>query len=846
MWVKSANIARMLSVVSILILVIVCTNTYRGMVRSDESYQMATHHQRMTDALATFIIHIQDAELGQRGFLLTDDSTYLRHFDQSAQSASTSIDTIQRLAIDELIVQKDVKALKDLADAKLEALWRAIGVQKTAGLEAALEVLKTDSGGQLLKELRTLEDTMSQHQQSLLTQYLQQANSEMTNALAYGVAGTVVSAIFFLAACLIISTVLLQSKRNESLLVESQTLLRQILAAHPTDNYLIAPDGHILEESHQTDSPVNTANSSNWKLRTYKALIQRFNASSPADTQAVESAIEAILASSEDQFRRNLVADVGGETLHLSLHARQLTINRQAHVLLCVADESESARARESAQLNEEMFRLAMDNTPIGMALVSLQGEWIRVNNAVCEIVGYSEEELLVTDFQTITHPDDLDKDLSLLNSVLNREIDQYHIEKRYIRKNGEYVWILLSVSLVRDSADNPLYFISQIQDIDARKKSESEISMSKERLELALRGGELGTWDWNVPDGTTHFDERWAEMLGYSVAELAPDVSTWENSVHPEDRDSVVEQLEAHFRSETESYQAEHRLLHKDGSWVWVLTKGKVIARDISGAPQRVCGTHLDITLQKNAQESLATFSKELERSNQELEDFAYIASHDLKEPLRGIRNYASFLLEDYEDKLDDDGKDKLHTLVKLTGRLGDFIDALLHYSKVGRSEFALQPINFHDETIRIIESLEGWIEEQNGHVTALDSLPSALGHPVLAAEIFRNLITNGIKYNRSDQKEIVVGAESGADGKPIFYVRDNGVGIPEKHQAMVFKIFKRLHGRDEYGGGTGAGLSITQKIVHRHGGRIWLESEEGVGTTFYFTLHDDGKPQE
>lgn len=502
--------------------------------------------------------------------------------------------------------------------------------------------------------------------------------------------------------------------------------------------------------------------------------------------------------------------------------------------------------ALEAARMSEEMFRLAMNNAPIGMALVSPEGKWLRVNRAICELVGYSEEELLVTDFQTITHPEDLDKDLAHLQRMLRREIDFYHMEKRYIRKNGEHVWILLSVSLVWDNEDKPRYFISQIQDIDARKKAEAALQISKERLELALQAGQLGTWDWDVLADEVHYDTRWAEMLGYQLAELAPLRATWEKAIHPDDKASVMAALEAHLQGETETYEAEHRLQHKDGRWVWILTKGKVIERDQNGKPLRLCGTHLDVTLQRHAQEELAAFARALERSNKELEDFAHIASHDLKEPLRGIRNYSTFLLEDYEDVLDEDGQNKLHTLVRLTSRLEDLIEELLHYSRVGRTEIALQPVNLHEAVTDIVDSIAGWLEEYNGHVIVEDSLPTTHCHQVLAAEVFRNLITNGIKYNDSERKQVEVGALHHEDGRTVFFVRDNGIGIASRHNETIFRIFKRLHGRDKFGGGTGAGLSITQKIVRRHGGRIWLESEVGQATTFFFTLQDDGKSTE
>ena len=227
-----------------------------------------------------------------------------------------------------------------------------------------------------------------------------------------------------------------------------------------------------------------------------------------------------------------------------------------------------------------------------------------------------------------------------------------------------------------------------------------------------------------------------------------------------------------------------------------------------------------------------------ELGRSNQELDDFARVASHDLKEPLRGIRNYASFLLEDYEDKLDEEGKAKLHTLGKLSERLTTFINDLLEMSRVGRIELQRKSCKSAQIVDDVLSTLAPWLEDENVTVQVSKDMPVVKCHAVMIDQVFRNLIANGVKYNASVEKRIKIDWRKDRDMGIVFSVEDNGIGIPERHADNVFTVFKRLHGRDEYGGGTGAGLSIAKKIVERHGGSIWLESEEGSGSTFYFAL--------
>jgi signal transduction histidine kinase len=261
------------------------------------------------------------------------------------------------------------------------------------------------------------------------------------------------------------------------------------------------------------------------------------------------------------------------------------------------------------------------------------------------------------------------------------------------------------------------------------------------------------------------------------------------------------------------------------------------------------------ELAERRKAERRLAAANAELSQSNQELDDFAYIASHDLKEPLRGIHNFSVFLLEDYADRLDDDGRAKLLTLTRLSRRMEDLIDSLLQFSRVGRIDLALDLVDLNETLEGVLESLQVQLAETATEVRIPQPLPSVRCDRVRVGEIFGNLVSNALKYNDKERRWIEIGtlpapSRPDLDGTsaavppaplpppPVFYVRDNGIGIPEKHHEAVFRIFKRLHGRDRFGGGTGAGLTIVKKLVERHHGRIWLESQPGIGTTFYFTL--------
>lgn len=235
---------------------------------------------------------------------------------------------------------------------------------------------------------------------------------------------------------------------------------------------------------------------------------------------------------------------------------------------------------------------------------------------------------------------------------------------------------------------------------------------------------------------------------------------------------------------------------------------------------------------------EKLVNLTEELQKSNKELDDFAYIASHDLREPLRGINNYANFLLEDYFDQLEDEGKDMLTTLIRLTNRLENFIDSLLFFSRLGRTSMEYQAVSIEEILKDAISSFEFTIKERPTVIKVLENQPIIYCDPLRTAVIFKNLIGNALKYNDKAERYIEIGYLDKKSSRTIFYVKDNGIGILEKHLKSIFLIFKRLHPRDKFGGGTGAGLTITKKCVALQGGKIWVESNQNEGTTFFFTI--------
>jgi two-component system, chemotaxis family, sensor kinase Cph1 len=238
------------------------------------------------------------------------------------------------------------------------------------------------------------------------------------------------------------------------------------------------------------------------------------------------------------------------------------------------------------------------------------------------------------------------------------------------------------------------------------------------------------------------------------------------------------------------------------------------------------------------NKADELSRINRELELINQELDSFAYAASHDLKEPLRGIHNYSTLLLKSYGETLDETGVARLQTLIRLTRRMEALIDALLKFSRLGQADLQLQLTDLNALVDQVLEDLQVSYSHLHPQIEVPRSLPMIHCDAVLVAEVFTNLLSNALKYN-DKTAQIEIGYLDATPKSPVFYVRDNGIGIRERHLSVIFRLFKRLHEQALYGGGTGAGLTIAKKIIDRHGGQLWVESTYGEGSTFYFTLN-------
>jgi PAS domain S-box-containing protein len=372
-------------------------------------------------------------------------------------------------------------------------------------------------------------------------------------------------------------------------------------------------------------------------------------------------------------------------------------------------------------------------------------------------------------------------------------------------------------------------------QDICARERAEEALHRAEARYRILVEElpavayvaepGEAGAWLYVSP--------KIESMLGFSPAEWKADRQLWFRQIHPEDREGVLAKEKGSV-ARGEALHFEYRMFARDGRVVWI-HDGAALAPDVPGGRPLHHGVLLDISERKRAEQELAGKVEELARSNADLEKFAYVASHDLQEPLRMVASYTQLLARRYKGKLDTDADEFIGFAVDGAARMQTLIQDLLSYSRVTTEGKSLHLTDAKAACNAALENLQTSIKDSNAVVNA-GPLPAVLADATQLTQLFQNLIGNAVKYRNERRPEICVAAKPNGD-EWSFSVQDNGIGIEPQYSERIFQMFQRLHTREEYSG-TGIGLAICRKIVERHGGRIWVESQPGQGSTFLFTI--------
>lgn len=497
---------------------------------------------------------------------------------------------------------------------------------------------------------------------------------------------------------------------------------------------------------------------------------------------------------------------------------------KQVGVLGTGLDITERKRVEETLRESEMKFRSVVESANDAIILVNDSGNIISCNKGTQAIFGYTQEELLDKPLDFLIseqHKNDIRlgwfKLTGSKHSIIGRTV-----ELRGLRKNGSE--FPLELSLADWKIGEGTFYSGIIRDITERKRTEGKLYEINAALENAVDGISF----LDMQGRYLSVNRAYANIFGCNVNEMIG--MEWQKTVHPNDLEREINAHKEMLKSGKVKFES--RGFRKDGSTFYQeVTIIKNI--DKNGQLKGHYRFVRDVTERKMAEERQARLLKELESANQELNDFAYIVSHDLKAPLRAIGSLANWILTDYADKFDKEGKEQMDLLLSRVKRMHDLIEGILKYSRAGRIREEKVEVNLNELVPGVIDMIA---PPENVEIKIENELPTILCERIRIQQVFQNLLTNAIKFMDKPKGKIKVGCVED-NGYWRFSIADNGPGIEEKHFAKIFQIFQTLSPRDEFES-TGIGLPVVKKIIEMYGGKVWVESKVGYGSTFFFTL--------
>jgi PAS domain S-box-containing protein len=518
------------------------------------------------------------------------------------------------------------------------------------------------------------------------------------------------------------------------------------------------------------------------------------------------------------------------------------------------------AEVEEQLKAANDELQFVTDTMPQMVWASMAGGHAYFFNQGWLRYTGLPLEQLTGTGWIKMLHPDDQQRTFDAWHQAVITG-GKYEVEYRVRRYDGVYRWFLTRGMPMRDEKGNILKWYGTTTDIDDHKNAEIALRQSTDRFDLVAKATQDAIWDWNLGTNEIWWNEGFKELFGYSDEEIELSVESWHNRIHPDDKFRVVRGIQQVIDRGETNWSAEYRFRRKDGTYATVYDRGYAL-HDKGGKPYRMLGSMQDITEAKLVEEELERIvrertselenaNRELKRSNQNLEEFAYAASHDLKEPTRKILFFANRLKELLRDQLSDEQSHLFDRMELSAQRMGTLIEDLLTFSHVSRGAARLEKVDLKKKLQHVLEDLELEIQEKSATIT-ISHLPTIIGHKRQMQQLFQNLLSNALKYGRPDEppqihisSTLVEGSEitgyqkGAAESKKywLIVVRDNGIGFEKEDAERIFNVFTRLHGNAEYKG-SGVGLSIARKVVENHHGYIWAESQSGEGSTFKVLL--------
>ena len=564
----------------------------------------------------------------------------------------------------------------------------------------------------------------------------------------------------------------------------------------------------------------------------------------PEDRPRLRDALARAAAGITDSFETEHPG-ANGETVSVLFHAVPVAVGETRYISVVGVDIT-ARRALETAlRQSKARFERLAEVSPSGIWETHADGSNIYVSRGWCRITGLNPDVAIGEGWAEALHPDDRERVRSEWLEATHGGGVSYQSEFRFLRADGTEVPVLCIGEAVRDETGEVNRWVGTVTDITELRSLYEALELQKRRLQSIVDGTNVGTWEWNVQTGETVFNDRWAQMIGYMLDELAPvSIDTWLRFVHPDDLPRSQAALQAHFAGESDYYDCELRVRHRLGHWIWIQDRGQVSTRDASGRPLLMAGTHQDVTARKQAEAALLEAKQAAEAANVAKSRFLATMSHELRTPMNGVLGMAQLLLAGNAGEAQ--VRQYARTILQSGNTLLNLLNDILDLSKVESGKLQLESgVVRPAEVVRETCTLHGAGANAKGLSISAEWQGPAMrayrGDPHRLTQMLGNLVSNAIKFTASGEIRIEARelSRDGALRVLEFSVRDTGIGISDAMQSRLFKPFSQLDDSNtrRYGG-TGLGLSIVHSLARLMGGDVGVESVPEQGSRFWFRV--------
>ncbi|HVT85186.1 MAG TPA: PAS domain S-box protein [Chitinophagaceae bacterium] len=826
-------------VLTILVLVIIFLASNSNSIRAKNTTQLLNHANEVLLQNRRILNLARDLEAGSLRFVITGNEDFLNSFSNALPLISSNVQQLRAVTKGDTLQQLRIDTIEQLIDSNINATKQLIEIRRTKGFEAASRLFNAGNTKNLVAQLGPLVSAIENYE------YQKFKKSEAANEQNSANASKVIFLFQILSGLLLLSAFFIIYK-NTRARNKAEAEIKDLNAS--LEDRVKEKTAEVIEKEKQYRFLLQNMREGiqvigyDWKYRFVNNSVVKQSKYSTEELlghtmmekypgiehTGLFKTLQRCMTERTSEILENefTFPDGSQEWFELSIQP----VPEGLFILSMDITERKKAEAALIQSLKEVSdYKYAINESSI-VAFTDQKGIITHVNDNFCNISKYSREELIGQDHRIINsgyHSKEFIRDLWV--TIANGKIWRGEIKNK--AKDGSYYWVATTIIPFLNEQGKPFQYVAIRSDITDRKNSEMALAESEKRYRNLVDNSLVGIFESTLDGNIIYANRADLKIFGYDSLEELQAREADSVYKYPQQRKEFIESLEKNGK--VENFTAD--MLTKTGDTVTLLLNAQVYDNKISGML-------MDITEIKKAEEEIIRMNKilesraaELQASNTELERFAYVASHDLQEPLRMVSSFLNLLEKKLNGLLDETTRQYIHFAVDGAERMKTLIQDLLQYSRVGSNKEGFAPTDINEVMQYVIRLLADDIKKNQAVIT-IHPMPVIVANKTLISQLFVNMVHNALKYRGEKIPEIEIGCKE-EPRQWTFYVKDNGIGIDPKFFDKIFIIFQRLHNKNEYSG-TGIGLAICKKIADIHKGKIEVESKMGEGTTFYFTI--------